>query len=36
MFDVSALNGIVDEIEELKDRNEHFGRWFYEFYIGKF
>ena len=31
MFDGAALNGIVDEIGWLKDRDEHFGRWFYEF-----
>ena len=30
MFEVSALNGLVDEIEGLKDENEHFGCWFGE------
>ena len=33
MFDMPALNEIVDKIGWLKDRNEHL---FYELYIGKF
>lgn len=35
MFEVFALNGIVEEVGWLKDKNEHFGYQFYVFYSNR-